>query len=89
MVAIPLIKNFKSINVKNAFILSSIYSTLVLSLAFFIKDIVKDILDYFNIKINSTTHMLLSIFYIFIINILAFTIMYIVFDYGGGMLISN
>ena len=89
MVEIPLIKNFKSINVKNAFILSSIYSTLVLSLAFFIKDIVKDILDYFNIKINSTTHMLLSIFYIFIINILAFTIMYIVFDYGGGMLISN
>ena len=89
MVEIPLIKNFKSINIKNAFILSSICSTVVLSLTFFVKDTVKDILDYFNIKINSTTHMLLSIFYIFIINILAFTIMYIVFDYGGGMLISN
>jgi hypothetical protein len=89
MVKIPLIENFKAFNVKNAFILSSIYSTLVLSLTFFIKDILKDILDYFNIKIHSTTHMLLSIFYIFIINILAFTIMYIVFDYGGGMLITN
>lgn len=89
MVEIPLIKNFKAVNVKNAFILSSICSTIVLSLSFFIKDIVKDILDYFNIKINSTTLMLLSIFNIFIINILAFTIMYIVFDYGGGMLICN
>ena len=79
----PLFKNFRSTNQINAFLLASIYSTIVLSLTLLTHNLIN------KLKLNSIIHLLFSLFYVFIINILAYTIMYYSFDYGGGMLINK
>ena len=78
----PLIKNFKSNTIFNAFLLSAIFQTILLSLTLSTRDILK------KYETNEFLKWLFSIIYIFIITVLSYTIMYLVFDYGGGMLIN-
>ena len=77
----PLIKNFKSNNVLNAFILAAIFQTILLSFILTTQDLVK------KYETNEFWRWFISISYIFIITIISYTIMYLVFGFGGGMLI--
>ena len=79
----PLIKNFKSNTVFKAFLLSAVFQTILLSLTLSTRDIFK------KYQTNEFLKWLFSIIYIFIITVLSYTIMYLVFDYGGGMLINS
>ena len=79
----PLIKNFKANNVFNAFILTALFQTILLSLTFSTQDIVK------KYETNEFWRWTISIVYIFIITIISYTVMYLVFGFGGGMLVTN
>lgn len=79
----PLIKNFKANNVFNAFILAGLFQTILLSLTFASKDIVD------KYEKNNFLRWFVSILYIFFITIISYTIMYLIFGFGGGMLITN
>ena len=76
----PLIKNFRANNVFNAFILAGLFQTILLSLTFSSRDIVQ------KYETNQFWRWTISIVYIFIITIISYTIMYLVFVFGGGML---
>jgi len=76
----PLIKNFKANNVFNAFILAGLFQTILLSLTFSSRDIVQ------KYETNEFWRFTISIVYIFIITIISYTVMYLVFGFGGGML---
>ena len=78
----PLIKDFTANNVFNAFILAGLFQTILLSLTFSTRDLVK------KYKTNEFWEWIISIIYIFIITIISYTIMYLVFGFGGGMLIN-
>ena len=79
----PLIKNFRANNVFNAFILAGLFQTILLSLTFSSRDIVQ------KYETNEFWRWTISIVYIFIITIISYTVMYLVFGFGGGMLIMN
>ena len=79
----PLIKNFKENTVFNAFILAGIFQAILLSLILSTQRIVdkskmSDFLKWFS-----------SIMYIFLITIISYTIMYLIFGFGGGMLSNS
>lgn len=78
----PLIKNFKSINIFNAFILAAIFQTILLSITFSTKDFVQ------KYQTNEFWRWTISIIYIFILTLVTYTIMYLIFGFGGGMLIN-
>ena len=79
----PLIKNFKANNVFNAFILAGLFQTILLSLTFASKD------AFDKYEKNHFMRWFVSILYIFFITIISYTIMYLIFGFGGGMLILN
>jgi hypothetical protein len=76
----PLIKNFRANNVFNAFILAALFQTILLSLTFISKDYVE------KYQKNEFWKWTISIIYIFLITIISYTVMYLVFGFGGGML---
>lgn len=79
----PLIKNFRANNVFNAFILAALFQTILLSFILTTQDLVK------KYETNEFWRWFISISYIFTITIISYTIMYLVFGFGGGMLIMN
>ncbi len=79
----PLIKNFRAKSVLNAFILAALFQTILLSLTFSTRDFVK------KYEINEFWQYTISVLYIFIITFISYTVMYLVFGFGGGMLVSN
>jgi len=79
---IPLIKNFKATNIFNAFILAAIFQTILLSVTFSTKDFVQ------KYQTNEFWRWTISIIYIFILTLVSYTIMYLIFGFGGGMLIN-
>lgn len=78
----PLIKNFKATNIFNAFILTAIFQTILLSITFSTKDFVQ------KYQTNEFWRWTISIIYIFILTLISYTIMYLIFGFGGGMLIN-
>ena len=78
----PLIKNFKANNVLNAFILAALFQTILLSFILTTQDLTK------KYEINEFWRWFISVCYIFIITIISYTIMYLLFGFGGGMLIT-
>lgn len=78
----PLIKNFKANSVFNAFILAGIFQTILLSFTFTTRDLVD------KYEVNEFWKYIISILYIFILTMLSYTIMYLLFGFGGGMLIN-
>ena len=68
--------------VDKAFLLAAIFQTIVLSLILISK-------DFFDKKEkNESKKWFISIFYIFFITIISYTLMYILFGFGNGMLIN-
>lgn len=90
----PLISGFRSTNVWKAFILNSIASSLVIIIALTVKsnfdtfsnnkDINKDVKQRTNFK-----SIMLTIVATFISSMIAYSTMYFLFGYGGGMLVNN
>lgn len=78
----PLIKNFKATNIFNAFILAAIFQTILLSITFSTKDFVQ------KYQTNEFWRWTISIIYIFLLTLVSYTIMYLIFGFGGGMLIN-
>tara|TARA_Y100000389_G_scaffold121621_1_gene119036 strand:- start:353 stop:637 length:285 start_codon:yes stop_codon:yes gene_type:complete len=93
----PLISGFRSTNVWKAFILNSIASSLVIIVAL----TVKSNFDTFsnNKNINKDTNgvkqqtnfksIMLTIIATFISSMIAYSTMYFLFGYGGGMLVND
>jgi hypothetical protein len=79
----PLIKNFKATNVFNAFLLAALFQTILLSLTLSSKDYIE------KHKFNPFVSWLISVVYIFLITVISYTIMYLVFGFGGGMIIGD
>ena len=80
---LPLIKNFRANNVFNAFILAGLFQTILLSLTFSTRDFIQ------KYETNEFMRWFISIIYIFIITLISYTVMYLVFGFGGGMLIDK
>ena len=93
----PLIAGFRSTNIWKAFILNSITSSLVIIIALIVKnnfdtfsntkDTKKDTND-----VKQQTNfksIMLTIVATFISSMIAYSTMYFLFGYGGGMLVNN
>jgi len=79
----PLIKNFRANTVFNAFILAGIFQAILISFILSTQKIVD------RSKMNDFLKWFSSVMYIFIITLVSYTIMYLVFGFGGGMLSNN
>jgi len=89
----PLIQNFRSTNVWKAFILNSIAAAIVIVIGMTVKEHFDTYIvdDNNSNKIKRTTNFTsisLTILFTFLTSFLAYTIMYFVFGFGGGMLTS-
>jgi len=82
---LPIFKNFKESSIFNAVILAGIFQAILLSLTL----VSKEFVDKYERKINTFWRYIISTIYIFLITIISYSIMYILFEYGGGMLIST
>jgi len=78
----PLVKNFRANTVFHAFLLAGLFQTILLSLTFSTRDFVK------KYEVDPICEWIISTLYIFIITVISYTIMYLVFGFGGGMLIN-
>lgn len=79
---IPLIKNFKASTYFKAFILNAISSSIIASVAIMVKDRLDKYTKYhINIKI------ILTFIITFFITLISFSIMYVLFGFGGGMMV--
>ncbi len=87
----PLINNFRSTNIWKAFILNSLAASIVIVIGISIKShfdtyTVKNT-DENNIERETNFKSIsLTIFFTFAASLLAYTIMYFIFGFGGGML---
>lgn len=79
----PLIKKFRANNVLNAFLLAGIFQSILLSITFASKDFIE------KYEKNGFLRFTISVFYIFIITLISYTVMWLVFGFGGGMLIQS
>lgn len=89
----PLIKNFRSTSIWKAFILNSIAAAIVIVIGMTVKEhfdtYIVDDNNSNNIKRTTNfTSISLTILFTFLTSFLAYTIMYFVFGFGGGMLTS-
>lgn len=85
----PLIKGFTSTSIWKAFILNSLASTLVILIAVTVKERYDTFTDNKNNKISrstSTKSLVLTVIATFFATLFAYTVMYLIFGYGGGML---
>ena len=104
MVNIPLIKGFKATNRTNAFILNSFRAALVIVLTIAAKDYFdkyvkidvkhkddNDDDDDHTVIIRNTNikSLLISFLVAFSVSMLAFTTLYVVFGFGGGLLTNE
>lgn len=86
----PLINNFRSTNIWKAFVLNSLVASIVIVIGI----TVKSHFDTYTIKddkgkIKRRTNFIsisLTILFTFLTSFVAYTIMYFVFGFGGGML---
>lgn len=78
----PLIKNFRANTVFNAFVLAAIFQTILLSLTLSTRDFIQRYQE------NPQLNFWISILYIFFLTLISYTIMYLVFGFGSGMLVS-
>ena len=90
----PLISGFRSTNIWKAFILNSIVSSLVIIIALTVKSKFdtfsnsKDDTDNVKQQTNLKS-ILLTIIATFISSMIAYSSMYFIIGYGGGMLVNN
>jgi len=78
----PLIKNFRANTVFNAFVLAAIFQTILLSLTLSTRDFIQRYQE------NPQLNFWISVLYIFFLTLISYTIMYLVFGFGSGMLVS-
>ena len=85
-----LIKGFRSTSVWRAFILNSVASTLVIFIAITIKEKLDKFVDKDHEVVRNTDikSIVFTLLFTFLASMAAYTIMYIVFGFGGGMLIT-
>ena len=88
----PLIQNFRSTNIWKAFVLNSIVSTLIIFIAITIKthfDVYSRPKDDRSKRVKVTTNVksvVLTLGITFLSSMLAYTTLYLIFGFGGGML---
>ena len=80
----PIIKNFRANKVWKAFILAAIFQTILLSLTLVSKDVIDK-----HFEKGSTTAYILTIVEVAVVVIISYTVMYLIFGFGGGMLCTN
>jgi len=88
----PIIKGFKSTSVWKAFLLNSFASTLVIFIAVTVKERYDTFTNKKNEEINRSTNFKsigLTLIATFIASMVAYVFMWIVFGFGGGMLVDD
>lgn len=85
---IPLIKNFKSTNIFKAFLLNSITSTIIIVLAIEVNFMIskRNVDNEKENKTNEENNILMVVIITFFTTIIAYSIMYLIFGFGGGMI---
>jgi hypothetical protein len=86
----PIIEGIQSTTIWKAFLLNSITSTLIIFISITIKERFDQFKDKDNRPITRTTNpssILLTLSSAFITAMIAYTIMYLLFGFGGGMLV--
>jgi hypothetical protein len=87
-----LIKGMKSTSIWKAFFLNSIASTLIIFIALTVKehyDTYKDKKDKEITRATSLKSVGFTLIATFTATMIAYTIMYIIFGYGGGLLVNS
>lgn len=87
----PLIRGMKSTNVWKAFLLTSVASTLVIFIAMNVNTRFDTYSDKNNQEVTRTTNYKsigLTLLATFLSSMIAYTLMYFVFGYGGAMLVD-
>ena len=88
-----IIKNFKSSNVWRAFILNSIAATLIIYISIEMQHHYRVFKDDKGNKINSEAtpvdDTIISLCLTFLTSLFAYILLYIVFGFGGGMLVAG
>ena len=76
-----LFKDLKATTIFKAFILSAILQTIILSITLATRHYIDQM------KIDPRISFLISILYIFLLTLLSLGLMYLLFGFGGGMLV--
>ena len=93
-----IIKNFKSTNIWNAFILNSIVTTLIVVMALSVNEIFdKYVIHIENeysqthkiVRTNILLNLIITFIITFIISMITYSLMYLIFGFGGGMLVID
>jgi ABC-type spermidine/putrescine transport system permease subunit I len=88
----PLISGMKSTSIWKAFILNAMASTLIIFIAVTVKeyfDTYKDKKDQEIVRTTTFKSISFTIAATFIATLIAYTTMYLIFGYGGGLLVNS
>ena len=80
----PLIKTLRADKVWKAFILAAIFQTILLSLTLVSKDVIDK-----HFEKGTTAAYILTIIEVAVVVIISYTVMYLMFGFGGGMLCTE
>lgn len=84
----PFFNNFKSISINNAFLLTSLLNTIIITISIFAKEKIEDI-DNNKKDTSSYKAYMISCLATFLATYGSLWLMHLLFGFGGGMLIMN
>lgn len=84
----PFFKNFKSTNFNNAFLLTSLLNSIIITVSIFAKEKIEDI-ESGRKDVASINAYLISFCITFLATYASLWLMHLLFGFGGGMLIVN
>lgn len=95
----PLIKNFQATDVWKAFILNSLLTSIIILVSITVKQSLDNYVFVDNnmdddqndkvVRKSTTVSILFTLFVTFVASMIAYTIMYFIFGYGGGMVVQK
>ena len=91
-VDIPVIKNFRSTNLLNAFVLSALVTSIAIVSSIIVKKQLTVVVDEKGNEYKDKTDfksIFLTFLVTFIATMIAFLLLYVLFGYGGGMLVCD
>uniref|UniRef100_A0A6C0LXT5 Uncharacterized protein n=1 Tax=viral metagenome TaxID=1070528 RepID=A0A6C0LXT5_9ZZZZ len=86
---IPIFSNFQSSTIWKAFVLNSIASSIIIFIALTVKQNFDTTSDNKLIRKTNLYSIFLTLSFTFMSSMLAYTLMYVFFGFGGGMLITK
>ena len=95
----PLIRNFQATDVWKAFILNSLLTSIIILVSITVKQSLDNYVFVDNnmdddqtdkvVRTSTSVSILFTLFVTFVASMIAYTIMYFIFGYGGGMVVQK